>query len=169
MQENVAATRLSVPDIPLDNLRHMHAYWQSRHVADRLPGRRDIDPVDFPWALGLVCLLDVTYEPLRFRYRLDGSLIADRHGQDFTGRTTDEVRPSSYAQLLRRHFSEVANTRRPSAYRIVIHNGMFGEAYVRLALPLATDGATVDMILTMSDRLETAAERPQLGDKQLLR
>jgi hypothetical protein len=153
MQDGVVATRLPLSEVAPDTLRRMLDYWRSKCREGRLPGRRDIDPLEFPWALGLVCLLDVEREPLRFRYRLDGTTIAERHGEDFTGRTTDEVRPDFYAAMLRRHMSEVVDGKLPTCYRISIRYGANARTYVRLALPLARDGVNVDMVLTISDRL----------------
>jgi hypothetical protein len=158
MQDGVVATRLSLADISHETLQRMHAYWQGKGREGKLPGRQDIDPLDFPWALGLVCLLDVQRNPLAFRYRLDGTTIAERHGADFTGRTTDEVRPDFYAAMLRKHFSEVAETRRATLHRISIRHGGQAKTYLRLALPLASDGVTVDMIMTVSDRINPDIE-----------
>src|SRR5215475_6364465 len=148
MQDGVVTTRLPLGDIEHETLRRMHAYWLSKRQQGTLPCRRDIDPLDFPWALGLVCLLDVERNPVRFRYRLDGTIIADRHGEDFTGRTTDDVRPGFYADMLHRHFSEILETRQPSLYRIVIRHDGQTKTYLRLALPLSDDGAGVTKILT---------------------
>ena len=168
MQDGVAATRLSLAEIPSDTLRRMYAYWQSKCSGERLPARTDIDPLDFPWALGLVCLLDIERYPLAFRYRLDGTTIAERYGADLTGRTTDAVKPEFHAALLRRHFAEVAEGGRASLYRINLRYGGQAQTYIRLALPLARDGKTVDMILTVSDRL-TPEYEDDLGADQLFR
>lgn len=158
MQDGVVATRVSLSELAPETIRRMHDHWLSKCRDGRLPGRRDIDPLEFPWALGLVCLLDVEQEPLKFRYRLDGTTIAERHGADFTGRTTDEVKPEFYAAMLRRHFAEVVDGRRPTCYRISFRHGSNAKTYVRLALPLARDGTNVDMILTVSDRLPSETD-----------
>jgi len=167
MQDGVAATRLSLAEIPSDTLRQMYAYWHSKCRGERLPARKDLDPLDFPWALGLVCLLDVERYPLTFRYRLDGTTIAERYGADLTGRTIDEVKPEFHADLLRRHFSEVAESGRPTLYRISLRYGGQARTYMRLTLPLARDGNTVDMIMTISDRL--TPDYDDLGTDQLFR
>ena len=153
MQDGVAATRLSLAQMPSDTLRRMYTYWQSKCRTDRLPARKDIDPIDFPWALGWVCLLDVERYPMNFRYRLDGTTIAERYGADLTGQTIDVVKPGFHAALLHKHFSEVAETGRPSVYRISLRYGGQARTYMRLALPFARDGASVDMIMTVSERL----------------
>jgi hypothetical protein len=168
MQDGVAATRLSLTEIPSDTLRRMHDYWQGKCRGEQLPGRQDIDPLDFPWALGLVCLLDVERYPLVFRYRLDGTTIAERYGADLTGRTTDAIKPEFHAALLRRHFTEIAEGGRPSLYRITLRYGGQSRTYLRLALPLARDGKTVDMIMTISDRLAPDYE-DDVGSDQLFR
>jgi hypothetical protein len=151
-KDGVIATRLTLTNIPDEMQNHMLAYWRSKCASGRLPARADIDPLDFPWALGLVCLLNVEHKPLRFRYRLDGSAIVDHHGSDFTGRTTDELRPAAYADMLHLHFSEVVETGAPNLYRITLLNDGKLRSYLRLALPLATDGSNVDMILTVSKK-----------------
>jgi len=131
-------------------------------------GRKDIDPLDFPWALGLVCLLDVERYPLTFRYRLDGTTIVERYGADLTGCTIDAVKPEFHAALLRKHFAEVAESGRPALYRISLRYGGQARTYLRLALPLARDGKTVDMIMTISDRL-TPEYEDDIGSDQLFR
>lgn len=152
MQDGVAATRLPLAEIGPETIRRMHEYWQSKSRDGRLPSRQDIDPLDFPWALGLVCLIEVERDPLTFRYRLDGTTIAERHGSDFTGRTIDEIKPTFYSAMLRRHFAEIVDGKHPTCYRISYRHGAHAKTYVRLALPLARDGSSVDMILTVSDR-----------------
>jgi hypothetical protein len=168
MQDGVAATRLSLAEIPSDTLRRMYDYWQSKCRGEQLPARKDIDPLDFPWALGLVCLLDVERYPLTFRYRLDGTTIVERYGADLTGRTTDAVKPEFHAALLRKHFAEVAESGRPALYRISLRYGGQARTYLRLALPLARDGKMVDMIMTVSDRI-TPEYEDDLGSDQLFR
>jgi len=163
MQDGVVTTRMPLTDIEHEALQKMHAYWLSRGQGGLLPRRRDIDPLDFPWALGLVCLLEVEHAPMRFRYRVDGTIIADRHGEDFTGRTTDDVRPIFYADMLRNHFTEVVETRRATLYRIAIRYDERSKTYLRLAMPLADDGMTVNMILTISDRITPPADRSTFG------
>ena len=165
MQEGVAATRLSPAELSSITLRRMYAYWQSKIQGGRLPGRQDIDPLDFPWALGLVCLLDVELRPLTFRYRLDGTTIAERYGADLTGRSTDEVTPNFHAALLRKHFTEVVESGRPTAYRINLRFREQARSYIRLALPLAGDGRTIDMIMTVSDRVDPDFADDSEGDQ----
>jgi hypothetical protein len=50
-------------------------------------------------------------------------------------------------------------TGRPSLYRIAIRYDGQSKTYLRLAMPLADDGATVNMILTVSDRIAPATNK----------
>src|SRR5215469_17698305 len=75
------------------DLQRLYDYWDSRRGGRRYPARSDLDPVEFGFALGNVTLIDVLYEPLRFRFRLMGGLQAQRVGQDMTGKMVDELPP----------------------------------------------------------------------------
>src|SRR5260221_12473198 len=70
-------------DAALDRL---YAYLEAKRGTREFAARRDIDPLDFAYALGNVILLDVLYQPLRFRFRLVGSVISGRVGYDMTGK-----------------------------------------------------------------------------------
>jgi len=48
-------------------LGRLYEYWTKRKGSQRLPARRDIDPLDFSYILGSIMLLDVLDDPLRFR------------------------------------------------------------------------------------------------------
>jgi len=61
--KSVIATRLELGAIPSDLLQRMLAYWQSKCGGHAMPARADIDPVEFPWGLGNVSLLDVERDP----------------------------------------------------------------------------------------------------------
>lgn len=55
-----------------------------------LPSRADIDPVGLRFAMGCMILINVLREPLRFRYRLTGTLLARFLKRDLTGKLLDE-------------------------------------------------------------------------------
>lgn len=70
-------------------LRELYRYWESLRCGREFPARSDFDPVDIRDMLGSVALADVLYDPLRFRFRLIGTKIAQRWGFDLTGRRPD--------------------------------------------------------------------------------
>jgi hypothetical protein len=126
----------------------MLAYYRSIVPADRLPGRACFDPVDVPALLPNVWLLE--YEPgPRFRYRLMGTRVAAAFQGDLTGRYLGEAHHPRAAAAMRDYLIGVMETRCPHFRRGSPTAWPIAEFLTleRLYLPLAADGATVDMIL----------------------
>ena len=48
-----------------ESLRRLYLYLDEKRGARAFPARRDIDPLDFPYLLGWILLLDVSHAPLR--------------------------------------------------------------------------------------------------------
>jgi hypothetical protein len=129
------------------DLHRLYDYWGARCRDDRLPSRADIDPVDLPYLLGNLLLVDVLRGPLRFRYRLVGTNLSGRLPFDMTGRMVDEHPDAEFRRVALGVYAQIAITGRP----IGVHRDALIDKRVRrydaLHLPLATDGKTVDMIL----------------------
>ena len=69
-------------------LRRFYDYWTGKCGERRFPARRDIDPLDFPYVLGNLMLVDVLRDPQRFRVRLHGTnLVARMHYDTCRART----------------------------------------------------------------------------------
>lgn len=128
-------------------LRRLYAYWDERRQGREFPARRDLDPLDFRFALGHVLLLDVLAEPQRFRFRLHGSLLTERAGYDMTGRMIDELPNPANRHLLIERCRALVATRQPLAVidERVLGGRRFG--YEAVWLPLAQDGRTIDMLM----------------------
>lgn len=128
-------------------LHRLHAYWRARCREGRLPGRADIDPVELRFAMGSMILIDVLREPLRFRYRLTGTLLARFLKHDMTGKLLDAHPDPTFRAEAAKLWTELVDTARPMAFRrdTIMDNRL--RRYDVLMLPLAADGATVDMIL----------------------
>jgi hypothetical protein len=128
-------------------LQRLFCYWQERRGARVFPARRDLDPLDFSYALGHVSLIDVAYEPLRFRFRLVPSTIAHYLGYEATGRNVDALPEPELRACLIASYTRVVSERRPlfsMAERILDgRRWRYEVAY----LPLANDGATIDMLM----------------------
>lgn len=129
------------------DLRRLYDYWDSRRAGRRYPARRDLDPVEFSFALGNVTLIDVLHEPLRFRFRLMGSLQAQRVGKDLTGRMVDELPNADYRNLLLKAYRDAIETGEPNTqiYEQEIEGRL--RQFEVLRLPLAEDGQTINMLL----------------------
>jgi hypothetical protein len=129
------------------DLRRLYDYWHARRKGRRYPARADIDPVEFSFALGNVTLVDVLYDPLRFRFRLMGTLMAQRAGIDLTGRMVDELPVPVYRDLLLEAYRTTIRTGEPNT--MLHEQTVQGRVYEFevLRLPLAEDGETINMLL----------------------
>lgn len=141
-------------EIESENLRRFYGYWRSKHDGQLLPGRQDIDPLDFPYALGDVTLVDVARDPLRFRFRLDGTRHVERFGFDMTGKWLDDFPEPEMRRLIFDSYREVVESGRPRRrHRDLVTDGrMF--RYEALLLPLARDGRIIDMLISIISFLD---------------
>jgi len=139
------------PDIAADicnpKLRRFYDYWIGKCGDRRFPARRDIDPLDFPYVLGNLLLVDVLRDPQRFRVRLHGTNLVTRMHHDMTGKMVDELpRPEYRAYVLDRCRGLVA-----SGEPLVLMNDLvldgWASRYEALWLPLSDDGVTVDLLV----------------------
>ena len=151
------------PRIRHPDLLRLYDYWVSRHRGDMLPSRQDIDPADFKFAVGNVTLIDVLYEPPGFRFRLIGSLMAQRMGWDLTGKMVDEVPDAEYREGLLAAYRQMVASRQPSTtlYERLIDGK--NRRFEVLRLPLASDGTTIDMLLLCPMYFEPLPARSPLA------
>ena len=113
-----------------------------------MPSRADFDILDLRYILGDLNLLDVLYQPLRFRFRVHGSNAVRRLGVDLTGKTIDAYPDPDYRRMVRECFSAAALSKLPQ--RIVRNPYRIRHRVLRwegLILPLSADGDIVDMLL----------------------
>ena len=140
------------PPASAPKIRALYAYWRSIHpLAGGLPGRQHFDPIDVPALLRWLWLIDVQREPLRFRYRLVGTEQVRVMKRDPTGLWLDEAHPLFVASETYPQF--VAAFDGHCGYRRgqpLFHLPRELVSMERLLLPLAQDGATVDMILAIT-------------------
>lgn len=131
-----------------EKLQRLFAYWNARRAARWAPRRADIDPLDFPYILSHVALLDVLRQPLRFRYRVFGTGLVAMDGFDMTGRLIDDWPTPEFRDLLQASHRDVVESRAP---RLRLRRSVIdGRLRVQegLQLPLSEDGRDVAMILT---------------------
>ncbi len=130
-----------------DRLRRLYLYWDEKRRDRLFPARRDLDPLDFPYALGKIMLIDVSHDPLQFRFRLYGTELVDRMGIDVTGLSLDKHPMPEFRDFLGRGWREAIDGRRPLH---VFFDRMVDERQRRfesLRLPLSSDGTTIDMLM----------------------
>jgi hypothetical protein len=138
----------ALPDcIETPCLRQLYVYWEQQRGERSFPARRDLDPLDFRSALGHILLIDVLYDPLRFRFRLHGTDLVRRAGYDMTGKMIEELpNPTNRATLIER-CRALVETRRPVriADKRPLGRQLYG--YEAVWLPLGENGLTVTMLM----------------------
>jgi len=143
---------------PLSALSHpehvwLYDYWRERKPADGLPGRKDIDPADFPRLLPRVAVIAVETVDgaIRYRYRLAGTEVVSRAGRDPTGKTFEDLYEGDYLGTARALYDELRQSKQPHFSERVfpIGDGESFLRYDRLILPLASDHHTVDQFLLL--------------------
>ncbi len=123
-------------------LRQLFLYWDEKRGHRRAPSRDDIDPAEMVGVLPNVYLIDVEEEPCRYRVRLVGTVLVNWYGWDITGRYIDELTDQVLPAL-----NELVTTWGPW-----LTIGEYAKKpdrimpYELLALPLSSDGSTVNMI-----------------------
>lgn len=118
-----------------------------------MPARSDIDPLEIPWMLGDVSLVDVDRSAAdwRYRFRLVGSRVVERLGYDMTGKWLQDMPVAEYRDYLVEAFGEVVICGMPLAERpnmTIDHRVLH---YEILRMPLAADGRNTDMLLLAVD------------------
>jgi hypothetical protein len=139
--------------LPWPEFRDLHGYWASRRRGKRLPGRADIDPLDLPGLLPGIFLVDVLRgageDDLTFRFRLVGTAHLEINQVEITGMTLEKAFSPARLAPIRLAYMEVVAMRSPlltTGLRAAV-DGRCHVLFDRLLLPLASDGATVDMLL----------------------
>jgi hypothetical protein len=128
-------------------LCRLYCYWLAKKGERRFPARGDIDPLDFPYVLGHVMLLDVLRHPLRFKYRVHGTEMVRRAGYDLTGKFLDDLPITEYRQYVQERCEGLVRNREPL---LVHHNRTLDgrpRHYEALWLPFSDDGENVNMLL----------------------
>jgi hypothetical protein len=131
-------------------IKALYTYWVSLHPSSGLPGRQHIDPAADRRLAPHLFLVDVSRNPPRFRYNLVGSDYARQMGRDLSGRYLDQVHPGFHGLILRQYV-ETVELRQPAYRKGAVmykdHHRRTQGDMERLILPLARNGADVDMML----------------------
>ncbi len=129
------------------SLERLLDYWHRVRGARRLPARRDLDPLDFPYILGNVALIEVREAATRYRVRLYGTRLVAWLGHDLTGKTLDECPDPEFSRLVADAGDLAVAEGGPHWDRFSWQRDDDMRSCEALLLPLADDGLNVDMLL----------------------
>ena len=133
-------------EVKLDSPRliQLHELWQGKCRGDRLPARRDFDPIEMKEVLGAIFLLKYLPEADDFHFTLIGTEIVKWVGVDNTGRLVGDL----FGEHGRSFYGLVRTSGKPARIHGTVH--WRDKRHVRfelVALPLADDGGTVDRLM----------------------
>jgi hypothetical protein len=143
-----AMTHFDPDTIPHARLRRFHDYWHGKRRGDALPGRADIDPLEFKWALGYVTLHDVLPDG-DIRVRLDATKAVEFFGVDLTGTRLSAHRDGEMGAMMAQTFAHVIGKRAPLLLERDFKARNRYWRYQSLMLPFAADGKNVDMLASV--------------------
>ncbi|HEX2113152.1 MAG TPA: PAS domain-containing protein [Alphaproteobacteria bacterium] len=134
---------------------HPRFTWMRDYLArvappGRLAGRQHVDPLDLKDVLPFINLVDVAREKagLRFRFRLVGSAQTQMAGREITGLSVEEAVLPDYVDRILSNMRAVVEHKAPVYDRFPTAH--LDREYLdseRVYFPLASDGATVDMLI----------------------
>lgn len=133
--------------------RPLLEYWEGHRSGRIAPGRADIDPVDLPTSLlPHILLVDVSRDPLDFRYRLAGTAADTIHGQNLRGVRIRELQPEAFSRLLQDDLERMAEEVAPQFVQLSYTNraGKIRQ-YRVLRLPLCDADGRLEMVLILAD------------------
>ncbi len=134
--------------IQADVLKRIYRYWDEKRGGRRAPARADIDPIELGSALANIFLLDVEEAPRRYRVRLMGEAFVEEYGETVAGKYLDEVDlGDEKAAILAAYDALVENCEPLYVTSEFVKADGRRLHFERLALPLSSDGETVDKIL----------------------
>src|SRR5262245_11655849 len=98
-------------------MRRLFEHWLAKRGTRVAPARADIDPLEIPYALGDLLMLDVEYPAAAagpvFRYRLTGSRIVLLTGYDLIGSTTAAIPDAANRAYLEGVYTRAVAERAP--------------------------------------------------------
>ena len=147
--------RFASETLPTDDLRHpvlrqAFRYWRSKTGDRPFPSRTDIAPEEMKPFLQHVMLIDVSYEPLDFVYRVFGTAIAIAHRDDYTGKSVRELEPKPFSELIWQQYCETIEHRAPILHGVLLITATRYLKYHRLTLPLSCDCLSINKLLAVS-------------------
>jgi hypothetical protein len=145
------------------DLRALYDYWNERRGGRRWPARADINPVELKFALGNLSLIDVSRDPIKFTFRLVGTLLAQRLGADFTGKSVEDIPDPDYRAEITAAYRKIVETGEPSnALGERVFDGG-PRRFETLRLPLSEDGKGVNMVLVCALYFGAPPSTPVMG------
>ena len=131
-----------------ERLQQLLAYWQDKRTGGPAAPMREIDPAEMRFILGYLMILEALEDGADFRYRLYGSLIAERFGRDVTGQTIRTFGDGEYiVNFFLATYQAVLERATPMLTTHFPRPGSQTASWTRLILPLSDESGAVARLL----------------------
>ena len=128
-------------------LLRLYEYWVGKLAEREMPARKDIDPSEIPDLLPNIFLIDVSYDPNSYCFRLAGTEIVRLFQEEVSGKTIDQLETVALRALLRSHCETAVTGRAPASNNDAFVHRRKSFSYGWVLLPLSADGRVIDMLL----------------------
>jgi len=144
--------------LPLPQLQQLYDFWERKRAGRPWPKRSEIDPLELKFALGNIDLVEITYDPIVFLFRISGSNIDRDEGFNMQGKTLDEYPLPQHREAVRKTYMRALEKGQPDYEEIERLDEGKVVRYGRLILPLSERGDRVDAFLMGRYELESPDE-----------
>jgi hypothetical protein len=131
------AEPLPLPPADAD-LARLYDVWNAQRGTAATPDHACIRAEAFAFILGRVNVVDVDPSGPCYTFRIFGTQIGRYRDIQLTGRSTEELKPRQYRDLIEAHYAAVHATRAPALHEVYMSDGAVVRRYRRLLVPYAT-------------------------------
>lgn len=136
-----------VDKIGPEEAKRLYWYWLAKRGERAFPSRKDVDPLDLPFVLGRISLIEVSSAPPRFRFRLVSTDLTEHLGYEMTGKCVEELPEAELRDYAAGFYARAVEARTPIFEEGPLLLDRRRWEHRTLALPLSSDGETIDMLL----------------------
>ncbi|WP_193180654.1 PAS domain-containing protein [Nisaea sediminum] len=166
-EERVPIAELAPHDGARLHLRFLD-YWLRLRGRHAMPSYADLDPVDFPWALPNIFVVEILPGG-DFVYRIAGEEHTQRYRRNLKGLRLSDIMQSDAAEAITERWRLILDM--PAAFFILTdHHSEQGASVLgeRLVLPLGNDRATPTHLVGITNFLSTSSFAGSLtGDQKV--
>lgn len=153
-------------EIGPEDAKRLYRYWLAKRGGRAFPSRKDVDPLDLPFVLGRISLIEVSASPRRFRFRLVSTDLTEHLGYEMTGKYVEELPETELRDYAADFYARATEARAP----IYEEGGPLLDGrhwkHKTLALPLSSDGEAIDMLLVYRETDVPRGARPDPADRR---
>lgn len=137
-------------DVESGLIREVYEYWDRKRGSRSMPSRSDLDPIEIPALLPHILLVDVTPPDSRLKFRLAGTNVVEKFGEDYTGKFMDEVYFGDVQEKILFEYNYVAAEK-----RVIVCDHKFRRLtdytydIERIIMPLSDNGEDVNMLFAL--------------------